>query len=135
MEKLGLGKVTPILPVCSMSLSLPLVPRPRGNYHSEFMKSAFLLLAVAVLSSTAQELQVVDRGPHHQVLNRITSFLDENGKTFQRTNRITELANSPVLFYPTAPMPNGNSREKNSKCSKMGSLRTKARCDLSSRPM
>jgi hypothetical protein len=102
MEKLGLGKVTPILPVCSMSLSLPLVPRPRGNYHSEFMKSAFLLLAVAVLSSTAQELQVVDRGPHHQVLNRITSFLDENGKTFQRTNRITELANS-LCFLPDGP--------------------------------
>ncbi|MBL9168588.1 MAG: hypothetical protein JNN07_12665 [Verrucomicrobiales bacterium] len=66
------------------------------------MKSAFLLLVAVVLSSTAQELQVVERGPHHQVLNRITSFLDENGKAFQRTNRITELANS-LCFLPDGP--------------------------------
>ncbi|MBL9170764.1 MAG: hypothetical protein JNN07_23735 [Verrucomicrobiales bacterium] len=66
------------------------------------MKSAFLLFATLVLSSTAQELQVVERGASHQVLQRIKSFVDQSGATRYRTNRFTELADG-LCYLPDGP--------------------------------
>jgi hypothetical protein len=80
----------------------PLVPSPRGNSSSQFMKSAFLLLVAIALPCAAQELQVLERGPHHQVLQRVKSFVDQSGATRYRTNRFTELADG-LCYLPDGP--------------------------------
>ena len=61
--------------------------------------SALLLLAIGVSAACAQELQVLERGAHHQVIQRVQSWQDPGGVTRFRTNQVTELADD--LCYPT----------------------------------
>lgn len=69
---------------------------------AHFMKTTCLILLSLAFSVGAQELQVVERGPHHQVLKRITSWVGPNGTTYYRTNRFTELANG-LCYLPEGP--------------------------------
>lgn len=67
------------------------------------MKHLLLTLAVvASLEGAAQEVQILSRGPHHQVVQRVSGWLDQNGKQQFSTNRFTELANG-LCYLPEGP--------------------------------
>lgn len=61
--------------------------------------AAFLFILIGVAAVHAQEVQVLERGPHHQVIERLDAWVDVKGTTHYRTNRVTELADG--LCYPT----------------------------------
>ena len=81
----------------------PIKPLPGSaniSPHRSFsMNKAILALLLSVPFADAEELQILERGPHHQVVKKIQSWVDGSGQTRYRTNRFTELANG--LCYQT----------------------------------
>ena len=62
------------------------------------MKSTFLLLLALVLSSVAQEFEVLERGVDHRLIRSVREEFTEKGEPYMVTNRYVEVGSSMHYF-------------------------------------